>query len=140
MEWKFGLDQTGRAALAALSKRERNSSTFRIGYIMNMKFAASFIVAAALLLPIAGYGADSPVAATKTFVKDSVITTKVKAKLAEEKLSSLVKISVDTDDKGMVNLGGTAANKAAADKAVAIARTVEGVKSVENHIAIKADK
>ncbi|MBK8738482.1 MAG: BON domain-containing protein [Betaproteobacteria bacterium] len=107
---------------------------------MNMKHAASFVVAAALLLPMAGHGADSPVASTKTFVKDSVITTKVKAKLAEEKLSSLVKISVDTDDKGMVNLGGTAASKAAADKAVAIARAVEGVKSVENHIAIKADK
>lgn len=107
---------------------------------MNMKLAASCIVAGALLLPIAGYSADSVVSSPKAFVKDSVITTKIKAELAGEKLSSLVKISVDTDDKGMVNLGGTAASQAAADKAVAIARAVKGVKSVENHIKIVADK
>jgi hyperosmotically inducible protein len=107
---------------------------------MKIKLAASCIVAAALLLPIAGYGADSIVASPKEFVKDSVITTKIKTKLADEKLSSLVKISVDTDDKGMVNLGGTAPNQAAADKAASIARGVEGVKSVDSHITIAADK
>ena len=109
---------------------------------MHTRSLTALVIAGALFGPFAAMAAENesdrkhPIA----FVKDSVITTKVKAKLAEEKLSSLVKISVDTDDKGMVNLGGTAANKAAADKAVAIARTVEGVKSVENHIAIKADK
>ena len=66
---------------------------------MNTKLAAGFLVAGALMLPLAGFAADgdkdrsSPTA----FVKDSVITTKIKAKLAEEKMSSLVKISVDTD-------------------------------------------
>jgi hyperosmotically inducible periplasmic protein len=107
---------------------------------MNIKLAASCLVAAALLLPIASYSADSVVSSPKAFVKDSVITTKIKAKLAEEKLSSLVKISVNTDDKGMVNLGGTAPNQAAADKAASIAGAVEGVKSVENNIKIVADK
>ena len=107
---------------------------------MNTKLVASCIVAGALLLPIAGYGADSVMTTPKAFVKDSVITTKIKAKLAEEKLSSLVKISVDTDDKGMVNLGGTAPTQAAADKAVSISRAVEGVKTVESHIKIAADK
>jgi len=107
---------------------------------MNIKLASSCFIAAALLLPVAGYGADSVVQSPKAFVKDSVITTKIKTELAGEKLSSLVKISVDTDDKGMVNLGGTAGTQAAADKAVAIARRVEGVKSVENHIKVVADK
>ena len=107
---------------------------------MNIKLAASILVAGALLLPITGYSADSVVQSPKAFVKDSIITTKIKTQLAEEKLASLVKISVDTDDKGMVNLGGTAASQAAADKAVSIARGVEGVKSVENHIKIVADK
>ena len=107
---------------------------------MNIKLAASCIVAAALLLPIAGYGADSIVSSPKAYVKDSVITTKIKAKLAEEKLSSLVKVSVDTDDMGMVNLGGTAPSQAAVNKAASLARGVEGVKSVENHIKIAADK
>jgi len=106
---------------------------------MRTKLAAVVLVAGALLVPVAGYTADSVVQTPKSFAKDSVITTKIKAKLAEEKLSSLVKISVDTDDRGMVNLGGTAESQAAADRAVAIARGVEGVKMVENHIKIRAD-
>ena len=55
-------------------------------------------------------------------------------------MSSLVHIKVDTDNKGMVSLSGTAANQAAVDKAVAIARAVKGVTSVRNDIRIKADK
>jgi len=109
---------------------------------MNSKFAASIFVAGVLMLPIAGYTADgdSDRSSPKAFVKDSVITTKIKAELAEEKLSSLVRINVDTDNKGMVSLSGTAASQAAADKAVSIARAVKGVTSVENHIKIAADK
>jgi hyperosmotically inducible protein len=109
---------------------------------MNIKLVASCFVAGALMLPIAGYTADgdSDRSSPKAFVKDSVITTKIKAELAEEKLSSLVRINVDTDNKGMVSLSGTAPNQAAADKAVTIARAVKGVTSVENHIKIAADK
>ena len=109
---------------------------------MNTKLAASCLVASALMLPIAGHtaDADSDRSSPKAFVKDSVITTKVKAELAEEKLSSLVRIEVDTDDKGMVTLSGTAASKNAVDKAVSIARAVKGVTSVKNHIKIAAEK
>ena len=109
---------------------------------MNIKLAASLLVAGALMLPIVGYSADgdSDRSSPKAFVKDSVITTKIKAELAEEKLSSLVRINVDTDNKGAVSLSGTAASQAAADKAVTIARAVKGVTSVESHIKIAADK
>lgn len=109
---------------------------------MNTKLAASCLVAGALMLPIAGYTADSDSdrSSPKAFVKDSVITTKIKAELAEEKLSSLVRISVDTDNNGMVTLSGTAASQSAADKAVSIARAVKGVTSVRNNIQIKPDK
>jgi hyperosmotically inducible protein len=109
---------------------------------MYTKLAAGCFVAGALLLPIAGFTADSDAdrSSPKSFVKDSVITTKIKAELAEEKMSSLVKIKVDTDNKGIVVLSGTAASKKAADKAVSIARAVKGVTSVENHIRIVADK
>lgn len=107
---------------------------------MNTKFAASCFVAAAMLLPVAGHSADTVATSAKVFVKDSVITTKIKADLAAEKLSSLVKISVETDDKGMVSLGGTAADQSAVDKAVSIARGVKGVMAVENNIKIVAAK
>ena len=39
-------------------------------------------------------------------VKDSVITTKIKAGLAAEEMFSLVHISVDTDHEGAVTLSG----------------------------------
>lgn len=109
---------------------------------MNKKFAAAFLVAGALMLPVAGYTADkdSDRSSPKAFVKDSVITAKIKAELAEEKMSSLVKIKVDTDDKGIVYLSGTAASKTAADKAVTIASAVKGVSSVKSTITVKADK
>ncbi len=112
---------------------------------MKTKFAASCLVAGALLLPIAGYTADSPErsvdrSSPKAFVKDSIITTKIKAELAGQKPSSLVKISVDTDDKGKVVLSGTAATQAAVDKAVSIARGVKGVTSVTNNIKVVAGK
>jgi len=109
---------------------------------MNIKLVASSLAVGALMLPIAGYAADSPSdrSSPKAFVEDTVITTKIKSELAEEKLSSLVKIEVDTNHKGQVTLSGTAPSQQARDKAVSIARSVEGVKSVENHIRIAADK
>ena len=109
---------------------------------MNIKLAASCLVAGALILPIASYAADSNSdrSSPKAFAEDTVITTKIKAELAEEKLSSLVRIDVDTNNHGMVTLSGTAASQKAVDKAVSIARAVKGVTSVENRIHIASDK
>ena len=104
---------------------------------MNKIVTASLVVAAALMLPIAGHAADADRSSATTYAKDSVITT---TRLAEEKLSSLVNINVDTDNKGAVTLTGTAGSQKAADKAVSIARGVTGVASVDNRIKIVADK
>ena len=75
----------------------------------------------------------------KTFVKDSAITTRIKAKLAAEHITSLGRIHVDTDKDGVVWLSGSARTQEAADKAEAIARATEGVKAVHSHITIKQD-
>lgn len=107
---------------------------------MNKIFTASLVVVAALMLPIAGHAADADRSSPTTYAKDSVITTKIKTLLAEEKLSSLVNINVDTDNKGAVTLTGTAGSQKAVDKAVSIARGVTGVASVDNRIKIVADK
>jgi len=108
---------------------------------MIKKIATITLVAGALLLPIAGYSADSDSDRTspKAFVKDSVITTKIKTGLAGERVSSLVHIKVDTDKKGVVSLSGNARTQEDADKAVAIARGVEGVVAVKSSIKVKAD-
>lgn len=108
---------------------------------MNKQLLTALAVAAALCAPVVASAADGtadrkhPVA----FVKDSVITTKIKTKLAAEKMSSLARIRVDTDANGMVVLSGTARSQDAVDKAELIARGVEGVVTVQNDIKIKKD-
>ena len=108
---------------------------------MNTKLAAGLLVAGALMLPLASYSADSDSdrSSPTKFVKDSAITTKIKAELAEEKMSSLVHISVDTDKMGRVSLSGTTETQAEADKAVSIAQGVEGVTHVQSSIKVRTD-
>ncbi len=109
---------------------------------MNIKTTAACLLVATLALPVAGYPADGDTdrSSPKAFVKDSVITTKIKAKLAAEKLANVKRIKVDTDDKGVVTLSGTARTRKEADKAASIARNVEGVVTVENNIKIATRK
>ena len=67
------------------------------------------------------------------FVDDSVITTKVKALLAEDDFLKSFQISVETY-KGTVQLSGFVDSQKAVDKAGEIARGVKGVKSVKNNL------
>ena len=108
---------------------------------MKIKLATTCFVIGALLAPVAALAADGDSDRTHpmTFVKDSVITAKIKAKLAEEKISSLAHIKVDTDNKGAVVLRGNAKTQEEAVKAVSIARETEGVTSVKSNIRIKKD-
>jgi hyperosmotically inducible protein len=106
---------------------------------MKNELVTTCLVIGALLAPVAVHAADSDSDRTHplTYVKDSVITTKVKAKLADEKMSSLVNVKVDTDAKGAVFLSGHVKTPQEADKAVSIARGTEGVTSVTSTIQIK---
>jgi hyperosmotically inducible protein len=80
---------------------------------------------------------DSDAAQAGQFVKDSVITTKVKVKLAEKHLSTLTKIQVNTDEHGIVWLSGLAPTRHASDLAEMIAKSVDGVTNVHNKIAVE---
>jgi hyperosmotically inducible protein len=109
-----------------------------------MQFRAlnTLLVIAALSAPLVVLAAgdeDADRSQPKAFVKDSVITTKVKSQLAAEHIKSLGRIHVDTDENGVVWLRGTAKTQEAADKAVSIARETEGVKDVRNHITVRHD-
>lgn len=105
-----------------------------------MKFTklASLAVAAALAVPLASYAQDTtkPASTTKTWVKDSVVTTKIKAQLAASKISSLTTVQVDTDANGHVQLTGKVATAAEKDRAEAIAKAVDGVKMVDNQLTV----
>jgi hyperosmotically inducible periplasmic protein len=72
-----------------------------------------------------------------TYVKDSAITTKVKAKLAAKHMSTLTDIKVDTDKDGVVWLSGQAPTKDAKDLAEMITKNTDGVSAVHNDIVVR---
>jgi hyperosmotically inducible protein len=111
------------------------------GHIMKSKLAITCVMIGSMLAPVIAHATDSDSdrAHPVTFVKDSVITTKVKAKLAAEHPASLAQIKVDTDRKGHVFLSGTVGSQADADKAVSIATATDGVTAVSSTIRVKKD-
>jgi len=108
---------------------------------MKIKLATSCFIISTLLAPIAAYAEDRDADRMHpmTYVKDSAITAKIKAKLAGEKMASLAHVSVDTDSKGEVFLSGNVRTQADADKAIVIAQNTEGVTSVTSKLTIKKD-
>lgn len=70
---------------------------------------------------------------TGEYIDDSVITTKVKTLLARDDFFKSFQIGVETY-KGIVQLSGFVNSQQAVDKAGQIARSVQGVNSVKNHL------
>ena len=70
------------------------------------------------------------------YVKDSVITTKVKTKLLAKHMTTLDHVKVDTDEGGVVWLSGTVPNRDAKDVAEMIAKDTDGVKAVRDNIEV----
>jgi hyperosmotically inducible protein len=68
---------------------------------------------------------------------DAAITASVKTGLAKDTDLSAIKIEVDTKN-GVVSLMGPAPSSAAKDRATEIAKSVKGVTSVSNKLAVKA--
>ena|ERR1700758_4622516 len=108
---------------------------------MKLTLATAVLVTAGMLAGAAVYAQDADVDRShpKAFVKDSVVTTKIKSKLAADHITSLGKIHVDTDADGVVWLSGSAHSQAAVDRAADIARDTDGVRGVKNHIKVVAD-
>jgi hyperosmotically inducible periplasmic protein len=109
---------------------------------MKTKIAISCLVVGTLLgagVAFAAPDSDTDRANPEAFVKDSIITTKIKTQLAAEHLNSLANVQVDTDKNGIVWLSGSARTQEAIDKAVSIATKTEGVKSVHSSLVIKKD-
>lgn len=107
---------------------------------MNTKLVISLALAGCLWVPAAGFAGDytgEGTSSAQEFIKDSIVTAKIKAIMAKDKQVSALNIKVDTDKNGVVYLSGMAKSQAEVDRAVEIAREVEGVTAVENHIEIK---
>ena len=83
-----------------------------------------------------GCASTSKQEATGEYVDDTVITGKVKAAIFNEPTLKSAEINVETF-KGVVQLSGFVTSAAAENTAVAVARKVEGVKSVKNDMRLK---
>lgn len=134
-----------RAAAAVAADKTRNAAAT---VVEKTKEVAS-TVADKTRAATANMAAKSEVAADKAEVKtdaaarktgavvaDSVITTKVKADIFKEPELKSMAIHVETE-KGVVMLSGFVDSKADADKAVAVAKNIEGVTSVKSAIKVK---
>ena len=89
-----------------------------------------------LIATLAACASTSTKESTGEYVDDSVITTKVKALLANDDFFKSFQISVETY-KGVVQLSGFVNSQQAVDKAGQIVRSVQGVKSVKNNLIVK---
>ena len=117
---------------------------------MKSQLATGLVVIGLALAPAAGFAADkmdkkdapaktetpTKTETVKDAVKDSIITTKIKAEYAKDKAVSAMNIKVDTDGKGVVTLSGNAKSKDESAKAESIAKGVAGVTAVKNEIQV----
>lgn len=70
-------------------------------------------------------------------IDDANLTAAVKAQLARDKISSLIRIDVDSTD-GMVELSGTVGSAEQSAHVEKLARGVSGVKNVVNKLQVRA--
>lgn len=94
------------------------------------------LVALMLITAIAACASSPKQESTGEYIDDSVITTKVKSLLAADDFLKSFEIGVETR-KGVVQLSGFVDSQKTVNKAVEIARSVGGVKSVKNSLIVK---
>lgn len=96
----------------------------------------SAIIVAITFTSVIGCASTAKQEGTGEYVDDSVITGKVKAAIFNDPVTKVAEINVETF-KGVVQLSGFVSSQAAASRAVELARTVTGVKSVRNDMRVK---
>lgn len=99
----------------------------------------TFLVAVAVAigsLASAGCAVTSGQSSVGEFVDDATVTTRVKARFAQDQQVSAMRIGVETLN-GTVQLTGFATSQTERDKAATIVRAVPGVRSVQNNIVIR---
>lgn len=101
---------------------------------LNKYLSAVFL--AVSLTTVVGCASTAQQQGTGEYIDDAVITTKVKALIIEDPLTKVLEVKVKTF-KGEVQLSGFVSSQAAADRAVELARSVNGVTSVKNDMQIK---
>ncbi|HET8905045.1 MAG TPA: BON domain-containing protein [Saccharospirillum sp.] len=103
----------------------------------HIKTVFSAMLAILLLTTVIGCAGSATQESTGEYIDDTWITTKVKASLVDDPDVKAREVNVETF-KGVVQLSGFVESEEAMARAVAIAASIEGVKSVRNNMTIKA--
>ena len=98
--------------------------------------AATLALSGLLAFTAVGCAVTRDQSTVAEYVDDATVTTRVKAKLAENPTVSAMSISVETL-KGTVQLSGFAKSAAERNMAGDLARNTSGVKAVKNDIVIR---
>ncbi|MFL6563903.1 MAG: BON domain-containing protein [Burkholderiales bacterium] len=93
-------------------------------------------IMAALLLAAFGCQSTSTRESTGEFLDDSVITSKVKTAIFNEPSLKVRQIAVETY-KNVVQLSGFVGSSEEMSKAVDVARSIDGVRSVKNDMRLR---
>ena|SRR5471030_2225983 len=104
--------------------------------IKQAKSTISAIFLAVTLATSMCCAANLPKESAGEYVDDAVITTKVKASILDQPSLKSSEIHVETF-KGAVYLSGSVASQSNIDKAVEVARNVNGVRSVNIDMRLK---
>jgi hyperosmotically inducible protein len=103
-----------------------------------MKIAHALLAVAATvsLVQLTGCAVARDQQTVGAYVDDATITTRVKARFAEDKTVSATALSVETLN-GTVQLSGFAKSNAEKSAAETIAKGVPGVKGVRNDVVVR---
>jgi osmotically-inducible protein OsmY len=89
-----------------------------------------------VMIVMLGCAGDRTTRSTGEYIDDSTITTKVKSALVADPEVKGTQMQVEVY-RGVVQLSGFVDRPADAQRAVAVARNVEGVKEVRNNLIVK---
>jgi len=102
---------------------------------MNMR-CLSLILCLVCLLSVSACAGDRTTRSTGQAIDDNAIAAKVKSAMIADPAVKGMQVDVEVF-KGVVQLSGFVDNATSAQKAVSIARNVEGVKEVRNSLQVK---
>ena len=103
---------------------------------MKLTHAVLALASAVAVVSVTGCAVARDQQTVGSYMDDTAITTKVKARMAEDKTVSATSINVETL-KGTVQLSGFAKSEAERSQAGRIAASTQGVKSVKNDIVVR---
>ncbi len=103
---------------------------------MNRTYKALAVFATLGLLLLTGCAGTESSRSTGTYIDDKAISTKVKTQLAQDSITQAINVEVETYS-GVVQLSGFVDSPEKIERAEEIARSVSGVRDVENDMKLR---